>query len=148
MRGYWARKDATAEALRGGWLHTGDVGSMDEHGYVYILDRSKDMIISGGENIYPREIEEVLAQHPGIAEACVIGVPDDMWGEAVKALVVLKPEVRISTEEVIAFVGTRIAGYKKPKSVEFVPELAKNAYGKMLRREVRSRYWVGHTRQV
>ncbi len=148
MRGYWGRDDATAETLRGGWLHTGDVGSMDEHGYVYILDRSKDMIISGGENIYPREIEEVLVQHPAISEACVIGVPDPMWGEAVKALVVLKSSSEVGAEELIAFVGARIAGYKKPKSVEFVQELTKNAYGKMLRREMRSRYWMGHTRQV
>ena len=148
MRGYWGRQEATQEALHGGWLHTGDVGSMDEQGYVYILDRSRDLIISGGENIYPREIEEVLAQHAAIAEACVIGVPDEMWGEAVKALVVLKPGATAGTAEIINFVGARIAGFKKPKSVEFVPELAKNAYGKLLRREMRSRYWVGHTRQV
>ncbi len=148
MKGYWEQPDATNEALRGGWLHTGDVGSLDEHGYVYILDRSKDMIISGGENIYPREIEEVLVQHPCVAEACVIGVPDEMWGEAVKAVVVLKPDAAATAEEIKTFVGTRIAGYKKPKSVDFVEEIPKNAYGKLLRREIRSRYWVGHARQV
>jgi long-chain acyl-CoA synthetase len=148
MKGYWERPEATVEALRGGWLHTGDLGSVDEQGYVYVLDRSKDMIISGGENVYPREIEEVLLTHHCVAEACVIGVPDEMWGEAVKALIVLKPGRCASAEEIKSFVAARIADYKKPKSVDFVDELAKNAYGKLLRREIRSRYWAGHTRQV
>ena len=148
MRGYWGMEQATAEALRGGWLHTGDVGSMDQQGYVYILDRRKDMIISGGENIYPREIEEVLMQHPAVAEACVVGVPHQLWGEAVKALIVLDPGASASEEEIIAFVGARLAGYKKPKSVEFVEELVKNAYGKLQRREIRKRYWVEQARQV
>ena len=140
MKGYWERPEATAEALRNGWLHTGDVGYMDEHGYVYILDRTKDMIISGGSNVYPREVEEVLLRHPAISEACVIGVPDKLWGEAVKAVVVLKPGEQATAEEIIAFAGKQMAGYKKPKSVDFVDEIPRSAYNKVLKRELRARY--------
>jgi acyl-CoA synthetase (AMP-forming)/AMP-acid ligase II len=140
MKGYWERPDATRDALRNGWLHTGDVGYMDEHGYVYILDRTKEMIISGGRNVYTREVEEVLLRHPAIAEACVIGVPDEFWGEAVKAVVVLKPGAQATPEEIIAFVGERMAGYKKPKSVDFVTEIPKSSYSKVLKRELRDRY--------
>lgn len=148
MKGYWERPEATAETLRGGWLHTGDVAYMDEHGYVYILDRTKDMIISGGSNVYPREVEEVLLQHPAISEVCVIGVPDELWGEAVKAVVVLKQGATATAEEIIAFAGERMAGYKKPKSVDFVTELPKNPVGKVLKRELRDRYWAGRQRKV
>jgi long-chain acyl-CoA synthetase len=148
MKGYWERPDATAETLREGWLHTGDVGSMDARGYVYILDRTKDMIISGGANVYPREVEEVLIQHPAVAEACVVGVPHEVWGEAVKAVVVLRPDATASADDLARFVGDRIADYKKPKSVDFVPELPKNAYGKVLRRELKARYWDREDRMV
>jgi acyl-CoA synthetase (AMP-forming)/AMP-acid ligase II len=148
MKGYWRRPEDTAKTLRHGWLHTGDLGSMDDHGYVYILDRSKDMIISGGENVYPREVEEVLIRHPSISEVCVFGVPDELWGEAVKALVVLKPGFPATEEEILAFTHQRIAGYKNPKSIEFVPELPRNPYGKIMRREIRDRYWVGRVRHV
>jgi long-chain acyl-CoA synthetase len=140
MKGYWEREQATAESLRGGWLHTGDVGYMDEEGYVYILDRTKDMIISGGSNIYPREVEEILLQHPAVSEACVIGVPDELWGEAVKAVIVLKKDMQVTAEEVIAFAGERMSGYKKPKTVEFVAELPKSSYSKVLKRELRELY--------
>jgi acyl-CoA synthetase (AMP-forming)/AMP-acid ligase II len=140
MKGYWERPDATTETLRNGWLHTGDVGYMDQHGYVYILDRTRDMIITGGSNVYPREIEEVLLQHPAVAEVSVIGVPDELWGEAVKAVVVLKPNVVATAEEIIAFAGTHMAGYKKPKTVDFVTDLPKSSYGKVLKRELRDRY--------
>jgi long-chain acyl-CoA synthetase len=143
MKGYWERPEATAEALRGGWLHTGDVGYMDEQGYVYILDRTKDMIISGGSNIYPREVEEVLLRHPAISEVCVLGVPDEFWGEAVKAVVVLKPQAEVTAEEIIIFAGQHMSSYKKPKSVDFVAELPKSSYGKVLKRELRDRYVAG-----
>lgn len=148
MTGYWERPEDTAETLRGGWLHTGDIGYMDEHGYVFILDRTKDMIISGGANIYPREVEEVLVQHPAVSEACVVGVPHEMWGEAVKAIVVLRPDAEVTGKSLTQFVGEHLAGYKKPKSVDFVAELPKNAYGKVLRRELKARYGEHQARMV
>jgi acyl-CoA synthetase (AMP-forming)/AMP-acid ligase II len=148
MRGYWQRPEATSETLRGGWLHTGDIGYMDSHGYVYILDRSKDMIISGGANVYPREVEEVLIQHPAVSEVCVIGVPHDIWGEAVKALVVSEPGTAVTEEALTRFVGERLADYKRPRSVDFVLEIPKNAYGKVLRRELKARYWDHQARMV
>jgi acyl-CoA synthetase (AMP-forming)/AMP-acid ligase II len=148
MKGYWEQPEATSQTLRGGWLHTGDIGYMDEHGYVYILDRSKDMIISGGANVYPREVEEVLIQHPAVSEACVIGVPHEMWGEAVKAVVVPEPGATVTAEDLAGFVGERLADYKKPRSVDFVAEIPKNAYGKVLRRELKARYWDRQARMV
>jgi acyl-CoA synthetase (AMP-forming)/AMP-acid ligase II len=148
MKGYWRNPEATAETIRHGWLHTGDVGFMDESGYLFIMDRSKDMIISGGENIYPREIEEVIIQHPSIREVAVVGVPDPKWGEAVKAVVALLPGKPLTEEELIAFCKDNIASYKKPKSVDFVDELPKNNYGKILKRELRAKYWEEKERKV
>jgi acyl-CoA synthetase (AMP-forming)/AMP-acid ligase II len=149
MKGYWKNSESTARTLRGGWLHTGDLGIMDEKGYVYLLDRSKDMIISGGENIYSREIEDVVLKHPGVFEAAVIGVPDEKWGEAVKAIVVVKEGAKDVTEdEVINFCKSYLASYKKPKSVEFVEAIPKNSYGKVLKREIREKYWKNETRRV
>jgi len=148
MRGYWRNPEATKAALKGGWLHTGDVGYMDEKGYLFIMDRSKDMIISGGENIYPREIEEVLIQHPAVREVAVIGVPDPQWGEAVKAVVSLVEGRSVTAEELIAFCKGHIAGYKKPQSVDFIDELPKNNYGKILKRDLRVRYWESRERKV
>ncbi len=148
MKGYWGAPEATAETLRNGWLHTGDVGHLDEDGYLYITDRKKDMIISGGANIYPRELEEVICGHPAVHEVAVIGVPDEKWGEAVKAMVVLRPGMRASEMEIIEHCRRWLASYKKPSSVEFLPELPKNAYGKVLKRELRERYWAGRARRV
>jgi acyl-CoA synthetase (AMP-forming)/AMP-acid ligase II len=148
MRGYWKNPEATAETLRGGWLHTGDVGKMDERGYIYLLDRSKDMVISGGENIYPREIEDVILRHPAVHEVAVIGVPDDYWGEALKAVISLKPGMQASEQEIIDFCKQYLASYKKPKSVEFIGELPKSSYGKILKRELREKYWIGQERRI
>jgi acyl-CoA synthetase (AMP-forming)/AMP-acid ligase II len=148
MKGYWNKPEATAETLRGGWLHTGDIGSMDDDGYVYITDRQKDMIISGGSNIYPREVEEVICGHPAVFEVAVIGVPDPKWGETVKALVVLRPGARATEGDIVEHCRRALASYKKPQSVEFLSELPKNAYGKILKRELRERYWAGRARRV
>jgi long-chain acyl-CoA synthetase len=148
MQGYWNNPEATAEAIRDGWLHTGDIGAFDERGYLFLLDRAKDMIISGGNNVYPREVEEVLVEHPAVANAVVLGIPDPYWGEAVHAVVVLEPGAEATAEEIIAHCGNSLAGYKKPKAVDFVSELPISGYGKVLRREVRDRYWEGHERRV
>jgi acyl-CoA synthetase (AMP-forming)/AMP-acid ligase II len=141
MKGYWKNPEATAATIKNGWLHTGDVGYLDENGYLFIMDRSKDMIISGGENIYPREIEEILIRHPAVHEVTVIGVPDPDWGEAVKAVVVLVSGKKATEKELIEFCKDNIASYKKPKSVDFVEDLPKSNYGKILKRELRERYW-------
>ena len=148
MKGYWNRPDATAETLQGGWLHTGDLGYVDPDGYVFITDRKKDMIISGGANIYPREVEEVIAQHPSVFEVAVIGVPDVIWGESVKALVVVREGCYVDEEAVIEYCKERLGSYKKPKSVEFLPSLPKNAYGKILKRDLREKYWIGKDKKV
>jgi len=148
MKGYWHLPEATAQAIRGDWFHSGDAGYFDEEGYLYIYDRVKDMIVSGGENVYPAEVESALAAHPKIADVAVIGVPDEKWGEAVKAVVVLKPDEAAEAEELIAFAHARIAGYKCPKTVDFVAELPRNPSGKILKRELREPYWAGEERQV
>lgn len=142
MAGYWNNPEATAETLRGGWLHTGDVGQFDEGGYLFLLDRTKDMIISGGNNVYPREVEEVLITHPSVAGVCVVGIPDEYWGEAVHAVVVPEPGTAPTAKELIDYCAGFMAGYKKPKNVDFVDELPTSAYGKILRREVRAKYWA------
>ncbi len=140
MKGYYKDEEGTKEALRGGWLHTGDLARMDEEGFFYIVDRKKDMVISGGENIYPREIEEILYTHPKIADAAVIGVPDDIWGESVKAVVVLKEGQTMAEEEVIEFCQRHLASYKRPRSVDFVDTLPRNPSGKVLKTELRAQY--------
>lgn len=140
MRGYWNNSAATIEALRGGWVHTGDIAKFDEDGYLYLVDRKKDMIVSGGENVYSREVEEALLLHPEISEAAVIGVPSEKWGEAVCAVVVLKPGSTLSEADIIAHSRTVIAGYKRPQRVHIVAELPKLVNGKVTKVELRATY--------
>ncbi len=137
MKGYYKDPQGTADALRGGWLHTGDLARRDEEGFIYIVDRKKDMIISGGENIYPREIEEVLYRHPKIQDAAVVGFPDPLWGESVRAFIVLKEKEIMREEEVIEYCRLHLASYKKPKSVRFVLSLPRNPSGKVLKTSLR-----------
>ena len=150
MKGYWRKPDATAATVDAdGWLRTGDAGYMDEDGYLYIQDRIKDMIITGAENVYPAEVENAIHGHPHVAEVAVIGVPDDKWGEAVKAIVVPKPGVKPDAEDIIAFARSRIAAYKAPKSMDFRDiALPRSASGKILRRELREPFWAGRERRV
>jgi len=149
MVGYWNLPEATARTVDSdGWLATGDAGYLDEDGYLFIQDRIKDMIISGGENVYPAEVESAVCDHPDVAETAVIGVPDDKWGESVKAVVVLRPGGEATADDIIAFTRTRIAGYKTPKSIDFIDALPRNPSGKILRRELRAPYWEGRERQV
>jgi acyl-CoA synthetase (AMP-forming)/AMP-acid ligase II len=149
MVGYWRRAAATSATINAeGWLRTGDAGYLDEDGYLYIQDRFKDMICSGAENVYPAEVENAVYGHPAVQEVAVIGVPDDKWGEAVKAMVVLKPGAAPNAEDIIAFARTRLAGFKVPKTVDFVPALPRGPSGKILRRTLREPYWIGRERRV
>jgi long-chain acyl-CoA synthetase len=129
-------------------LHTGDIGLLDEYGYLFLLDRAKDMIISGGNNVYPREVEEVIVQHPAVNTAVVFGIPHEYWGEAVHALVVLESSADLSAADLIDYCGKHLAGYKKPKSVEFTAALPVSGYGKVMRREIRDKYWQGHSGRI
>ena len=136
MAGYWNRPEETAQALRGGWLYTGDMAKMDEDGFFYILDRKKDMIIAGGFNIYPREVEEVLYEHPAVQDAAVVGIPDAYRGETVKAYIVCKSDAAVSAEELDAWCRTRLASFKVPRQYEFRKELPKSIIGEVLRRKL------------
>ena len=146
MTGYHRNHQATAKAVEDGWYRSGDAGYCDVDGYLYIHDRVKDMIVSGGENIYPAEVENALHEHPAVADCAVIGVPDDRWGEAVKAIIVAREQV--SPEELMAFARARIAGFKVPKSVDFIDALPRNASGKILKKDLRAPYWPEDGRQV
>ncbi|OZI53576.1 AMP-binding protein [Bordetella genomosp. 5] len=146
--GYWGEPELSAQALRDGWLHTGDLARMDDEGFVYIVDRKKDMIITGGFNVYPTEVEQVLYQHPDVYEACVFGIPDDKWGEAIKAVLVLKPGARTGEAELMAHCRAHLADFKKPRSIDIVAELPKNANGKLARKPLRDAYWEGQERKV
>jgi acyl-CoA synthetase (AMP-forming)/AMP-acid ligase II len=149
MAGYWRDPEATARTIDAeGWLRTGDAGYFDEDGYLYIVDRVKDMIVSGGENVYPAEVENAIYGHPAVAEVAVIGVPSDRWGEEVKAVVVPKAGVSLAEADVIAWAREHIAAFKAPKSVDFVDALPKSGAGKILRRELRDPYWAGRDRKV
>jgi long-chain acyl-CoA synthetase len=148
MEGYWRRPDDTAHAIRDGWFRTGDAGSVDADGFVYIRDRIKDMIVSGGENVYPAELESTLSAHPAVADVAVIGVPDERWGETVKAIVVRRAGAGLAEDELIEWARTRLAGYKRPRSVDFVDAIPRNPSGKILKHELRERYWSGEGRGV
>ncbi|MEQ8716744.1 MAG: long-chain-fatty-acid--CoA ligase [Acidimicrobiales bacterium] len=148
MVGYFRRPDLTAETIKDGWMWTGDMATMDEERYVFIVDRAKDMIISGGENIYSVQVEEAISKHPNVLEVAVIGIPDDEWGESVKAYVVLKPGTEATEQEIIDTARENLASYQKPRSVEFIDSLPKAPTGKILKRDLRAPYWEDNERQV
>ncbi len=148
MKGYWNRPEETAKTLRGGWMHTGDGAYMDEQGYLFIVDRIKDMIVSGGENVYSAEVENIIARHPGVASCAVIGIPHEKWGEAVHAVVVPKPGHALGEADIRQHCQQFIAGYKCPKSVEFSSELPLSGAGKVLKRDLREPFWKDQTRAV
>lgn len=139
--GYWARPEETAKALTDGWFHTGDAGYLDSDGYLFLTDRIKDMIVTGAENVYPIEVENVLSGHPDIADVAVIGVPDERWGEAVKAVVVAHEGTEIDTDALLEWCKERIAGFKRPRSVDVVDALPRNPSGKILKKDLRKPYW-------
>jgi long-chain acyl-CoA synthetase len=145
MMGYWKNPELTAQALRGGWLHTGDVGTIDEEGYMFLMDRKADMIITGGENVYPKETEDILYVHPAVQECAVVSAPDAKWGERVQAVVVLKPGQAATEKELIDHCKSRLAGYKCPKNIQFWEELPKTSVGKILRRDVKKVFWNAPT---
>ena len=148
MVGYWRRPDLTAQTIRDGWMWTGDIATWDQDGYIFIVDRAKDMIISGGENIYSTQVEAAIHKHEAVLEAAVIGVPDEEWGESVKAVVVLKPGMTATQEEIIDCAREHLASYQKPRSVDFVDSLPKAPTGKILKRELRDPYWQTQDRKV
>lgn len=148
MKGYWNNSEATADTIKDGWIYTGDIGTADENGYIYLIDRKRDMIISGGYNVYAREVEDVLHAHPAIEEAAVIGVPDDEWGESVKAVITLKPGMTATEEEIIQFCKGRLSSFKKPKSIDFIAELPKTSIGKISKKDLRAKYWKGQERAI
>ena len=148
MLGYWNKPEETAEALRDGWMHTGDGAYMDDEGFIYIVDRFKDMIVTGGENVYSGEVESAIASHPAVAACAVIGVPCQQWGEAVHAVIVLKPGTHTASTDIIEHCRQQIAGYKTPKTVEFRDALPLSGAGKILKRDLREPYWAGKSRAV
>ena len=145
---YWKKPVETAETFKDGWFHTGDMGRVDEDGYVYIMDRKKDIIISGAENVSARDVENVILAHPAVLECAVIGVPSEKWGEEVKAIAVLRQGMTVTPEEIVEYCQDKMAGYKRPRSVEVWDELPKNPSGKILKREIRDRYWIGEKRMA
>ena len=148
MKGNWNKKEESEKAFKGGWMHTDDAGRMDEEGSVFIQDRIKDMIVSGGENIYSTEVEAALFAHPDVVDAAVIGIPDEKYGEVVKACIVKKEGSNVTEDDLISFCKDRIASYKKPQSVDFIDEVPRNASGKVLKKVLREPYWKDQERQV
>ena len=141
MKGYWRDEKLTAETIKDGWLRTGDLGYLDREGYVFLVDRKADMIVTGGENVYPSEIEEVLFQHPAVRECIIVSAPDNRWGERVVGVVVLNPGAVAKEADLISFCKSRLAGYKCPKAIEFWPDLPKTPIGKLARKKVKSYFW-------
>ena len=148
MSGYWNKPAETAEAFEGGWFHSGDLVRMDDEGFVYVVDRKKDMIISGGFNVYPSEVEQVLWAHPAVQDCAVIGVPDANWGEAVKAVVELNKGQSTTAEELIALCKEKLGSVKAPKTVDFVETLPRSPVGKVLKKDLRARYWSASDRKI
>jgi long-chain acyl-CoA synthetase len=148
IAGYWNNPEGTAELIQNGWLHTGDIGRKDEDGYVYLVDRKKDLIISGGENIASKDVENVIYTNPAVAECAVIGVPSEKWGEEVKAVISLRAGQTASEQEIIDLCAAKLGGFKKPRSVEIWDELPKNPVGKILKRQIREKYWAGRDRKI
>jgi acyl-CoA synthetase (AMP-forming)/AMP-acid ligase II len=148
MMGYWRNPELTAQTLRGGWYHTGDMGYMDEDGYVFLVDRKADMIVTGGENVYPKETEDILYEHPAVAMAAVVSARDENWGERVQAVIVLKDGQSATEEELIAHCKERLAGYKCPKAVAFWDALPTTPLGKVLRKDIKKRFWEGEGRLI
>jgi acyl-CoA synthetase (AMP-forming)/AMP-acid ligase II len=148
MKGYYRAPERTSEAIVDGWLHTGDIGHVDDEGYLYITDRKKDMIVSGGLNIYPSDIEQVIWRHPAVQDCAVIGVPHDDWGEAVKAVVELNPGAQVTEEELIQLCKEQLGRVQAPKSIDFVTSLPRSPNGKVLKKDVREPYWQGRARRV
>ena len=148
MMGYWKNPKLTDEVMKGGWYHTGDMGYLDEDGYIYMTDRKADMIISGGENVYPKEVEEVIYRHPAVKECTVISSPNEKWGEIVQAVVVLKPDAKASEEDIMEHCKKVLAGYKCPKAVAFWNELPKTVVGKIMKKEIKSKFWAGKDRLI
>ncbi len=148
MEGYWRQPEATAAALRDGWFHTGDLATLDEEGYILIVDRAKDMILTGGENVASAEIERVLYQHPAILECAVIAIPDEQWGEVAQAVITLKAGFQASGAEILDHCRKHLAGFKIPKRIEFTDALPKGGTGKILKKVLREKFWAGHERRV
>ncbi len=147
-KGYWKLPEETKKSIKEGWLYTGDMAVIDQEGYVTIVDRKKDMILTGGENVYSTEVENILYMHPAILECAVVGVPDQKWGEAVKGIVVLKPSQRATEQEIIQFCKERIAHYKAPKSIDFIEALPRTGSGKIHKKGLRDKYWEGYEKKV
>jgi acyl-CoA synthetase (AMP-forming)/AMP-acid ligase II len=148
MKGYYKAPDKTAETIIDGWLHTGDIGHLDAEGYLYVTDRKKDMLITGGFNVYPSEVEQVIWAHPAVQDCAVIGVPDPQWGEAVKAVVELNPGQSVTAEELIALCKEKLGSVKAPKSVEFTAALPRSTIGKVLKKDLRAGYWAAAQQQI
>ena len=147
-KGYWKLPEETKKSIREGWLYTGDMAVIDHEGYVTIVDRKKDMILTGGENVYSTEVENILYTHPAVLECAVVGVPDQKWGEAVKGIVVLKPSQKATQEEIIQFCKEKIAHYKAPKSIDFIEALPRTGSGKIHKKGLRDKYWEGFEKKV